>query len=181
MHFFQYQRQPCPPRTFAYVIQAGDTVYSLAQRYTTSVAAIISANPFLDLNFLQVGQRICIPMQLIYPACPEGNYYAILSGDTLYSIAQFFNVSLDDLLEANPAINPYQLLVGQIVCIPLATPPIACLAGTEYYTIQPGDTFYTIAQRFNTTVEDLIRLNPTINPQALLIGQQVCIPENHIV
>jgi LysM repeat protein len=166
----------CPPNSFAYVIKAGDTFFSLAQRYNTTVAAIISANPLVDPNRLRIGQTICIPRQPIYPPCPEGNYYTIKPGDTLYSLARFYNVSLNDLIEANPGINPDNLRVGQVICIPLATPPVTCPPGTAIYTIQAEDTFYRLARRFNVSVDALIRANPTVDPDALLIGQVICVP-----
>ncbi|RKD30536.1 LysM peptidoglycan-binding domain-containing protein [Thermohalobacter berrensis] len=167
----------CPPRTIPYTIRPGDTLYRLAIRYNTTVPAIVSANPFIDPRALRVGSRICIPTQPIYPACPEGNYYFIKSGDTLYSIARFYNVSLADLIEANPGIDPNRLSVGQVICIPLATPPVTCPEGTTTYTIQRGDTFYSIARRYGITVRELREANPNINPNALLIGQKICIPQ----
>jgi len=162
--------------TSPYVIQAGDTFYSLAQRYNTTVPAIISANPNVNPNLLQIGQVICIPRQPQYPSCPEGNFYTIQPGDTLYSLARFFNVSLDDLLEANPGIDPENLQIGQVICIPLVTPPVTCPAGTMPYTIKPGDTFYSIALRVGTTVDVLMSINPGVNPNALLVGQIICVP-----
>ncbi|SHJ33943.1 LysM domain-containing protein [Geosporobacter subterraneus DSM 17957] len=168
----------CPPGTISYVIRGGDTYYNLAQRYNTSIPALVSANPFVDPNRLMIGQSICIPRQQIYPACPEGNYYTIKQGDTLSAIALFFNVSLDDLIEANPAIDPDRLAVGQIICIPLATPPVQCPPNTTEYTVERGDTFYRIARRYNITVEALAESNPRINPYALLIGQKLCIPNS---
>ena len=52
-------------------------------------------------------------------ACPNGTEsYIIQEGDSLYQIAEKFNISLDSLLRANPYINPYMLFVGQIICIP---------------------------------------------------------------
>lgn len=173
---YPFNRQ-CPPRTVSYFIRAGDTFYSLARRFNTTVAAIISANALLDPNALRIGQQVCIPLQPIYPACPEGNYYSIRPGDTLYRIAIFYNVSLDDLIEANPGIDPTRLFVGQIICIPLATPPVTCPEGQNEYIVRSGDTFYSIAQRFGITVQELIRANPRVNPEALLIGQILCIPD----
>ena len=166
----------CPPGTFPYIIRAGDTFYNLARRFNTTVEAIISANPTANPNNLQIGQRICIPTQPIFPPCPEGNYYTIKQGDTLYKIARFFNISLDDLIEANPGIDPMNLMVGQVICIPLARPPVACPPGSMVYIVKAGDTFYSIAHRFNITVEALMMANPGVNPNALLIGQQICIP-----
>lgn len=173
---YSYYRQQCPPGTFAYVIRPGDTFYHLALRYKTTVSALISANPLVNPNALRVGQSICIPRQQIFPACPERNYYTIRSEDTLYGIARTYNVSLADLVEANPGINPYMLMVGQVICIPLATPPTTCPPNTTPYVIQAGDTFVKLAQRFNTAVSAIVRANPTLNPTALLVGQTVCIP-----
>ncbi|ADL12746.1 LysM peptidoglycan-binding domain-containing protein [Acetohalobium arabaticum] len=167
----------CPPNTEKYVIKAGDTLYELTQRFETTISALIGANPNIDPDNLQVGQEICIPLQERFPSCPEGNFYSIQPGDTLYKIAQRFNISVDDLQEANPRLDSQNLNVGEIICIPLATPPVECPESTVEYQIQAGDTFYEVAKRFGTTVEELQRLNPDVNPDALLIGQTICVPK----
>ena len=171
-----YALQQCSPGTMPYIIRPGDTFFSLARRFNTTVAAIISANPGVDPNRLQIGQRICIPMQPQFPPCPEGNFYTIRPGDTLFAIARRFNVSVDDLIEANPGIDPQNLRVGQVICIPLAVPQPVCPPGTFTYTIRAGDTFFSLARRFNTTVEALMAANPGVDPEGLLIGQRICIP-----
>ncbi|PKM82733.1 MAG: peptidoglycan-binding protein [Firmicutes bacterium HGW-Firmicutes-14] len=175
MYFYGY-RQQCPPNTVPYTIRAGDTYFSIARRFNTTVPALISANPGVDPNFLQIGQVICVPRQPIFPPCPEGNFYTIQPGDTLFALARFFNVSLDDLLEANPGIDPENLIPGQVICIPVAVPPVTCPTGTTPYTIRAGDTFFNLAIRFNTTVAAIAAANPGVNPNALLVGQVICIP-----
>ena len=167
----------CPPGTVSYRIQPGDTYYSLARAYNTTVPAIVSANPNIDPNRLQIGQAICLPTgQPEFPPCPEGNYYTIREGDTFYAIARRYNVSVDDMIEANPYVDPDRLRVGQVICIPVATPPVTCPSGTLAYTIQAGDTFYSLARRFRVSLDALLRANPGINPDALLVGQKICIP-----
>ena len=175
MTYPQFRR--CPPNTVPYLIRTGDTLYRLAQQFNTTVPALISANPFVDPDNLRIGQQICIPRQPIYPACPERNYYTIKPGDTLYRIARFFRVSLDDLIEANPGIDPNRIFVGQVICVPLATPPVTCPEGQGDYIVKPGDTFYRISQRYNVPLQSLLNANPGINPQALLVGQIICIPD----
>ncbi|HEX3046181.1 MAG TPA: LysM peptidoglycan-binding domain-containing protein, partial [Bacillota bacterium] len=58
----------------------------------------------------------------------------------------------------------------------LFTQALTCPAGSTPYTIQAGDTFYTIAQRLGTTVAAITALNPGVNPGALQVGQQICVP-----
>jgi LysM repeat protein len=115
---YYYYRKQCPPGTFLYTIKIGDNFYRLAIRFNTTVAAIISANPGVNPNNLLIGEIICVPRQKIYTACTEANYYTIKPRDTLYGIANRFNVSLDDLFEANPGIMPYMFMIGQVICIP---------------------------------------------------------------
>ena len=83
------------------------------------------ANPGVDPNNLQIGQVICIPQaappmppmpQL--PPCPNGFYYTVKQGDTLYTIGQHFNVSVQAIMNANQGVDPYNLQVGQVICIP---------------------------------------------------------------
>lgn len=171
-----YVRRRCPTGTFLYTVQRGDTLNKLAEQYNTTVLALVSVNPMIDPDYLLIGQNICIPQRPAYPTCPQGNYYRIKSGDTLYKIAKYYNISLDDLVEANPSIDPDKLAVGQTICIPLATPPVTC-QGQATHTIEEGDTLYQIAQMHNVTVGQLLNANPGINPRALLVGQVICIPD----
>ena len=113
-----------------------------------------------------------------YPKqCPPGTtLYHIKAGDTLYVISRFYNVSLDDLIEANPNIEPEQITPGEVICIPLTAPPVNCPIGASTYIVQKDDTFYSIAKRYKMHLSALLNANPNVNPDALLIGQSICIP-----
>ena len=174
--------QQCPQGSFAYTIRPGDTLFLLAQRFNTTVAAIQSLNPGIDPNNLRIGQIICIPGT--QPTnCPNGFFYTIRAGDTLYLLAQRFGVSVDAIIRANPGIDPNNLQIGQVICIPQAipTPDLPpCLHGV-YYTVKPGDTFYLIAQRFCVSVYELMSANPGVDPNNLMIGQILCIPKKCVI
>ena len=90
-----------------------------------------------------------------------------MTGTTVYMIMQY-----------NPGLNPYNLQVGQVLCLPpsATAPPPPCQSGI-YWTVAPGDTLYSIAQSMGTSVEKLLALNPGINPANLPIGLNICLPE----
>ena len=165
----------CPGGT-VYTIRAGDTFFSLAARFNTTVQAIINANPGVDPNNLQIGQQICIPVAPTPGECPGGFLYTIRAGDTFFSIARRFGISVNALIAANPNVDPDRLQIGQQICVPAPTPGPGFCPGGFLYTIRAGDTLFSLAARFNTTVQAIIDVNPGVDPDRLQIGQQICIP-----
>ena len=119
-------QQHCGAGTFPYVIRSGDTFFSLANRFNTTVDAIMMANPGVVPGRLFIGQVICIPSSSTppTPSCPAGSQtYIVRSGDTIFNLATRFNTTVDAILRANPGINPNNLQIGQVICIPTSTPP----------------------------------------------------------
>jgi len=164
----------CPPNHTPYIIQPGDTLYRIAQMHNVTVDSILRANPGIDPLYLRVGQRICIPTADTGFCPPNHTEYVIRAGDTLYRIAQTYNVTVESILRANPGIDPNSLRIGQRICIP--APTGVCPPNHIEYTIRAGDTLYRIAQTYNVTVDSILRANPGINPYSLRIGQRICIP-----
>lgn len=105
-------------------------------------------------------------------SCPEGRLYTIRPGDTLYAISQRFGVPVQRIIAANPGIDPNNLRVAQIICIPITA--IGCPGFV--YRIEAGDTLYALARRFRTTVDLILQFNPGIDPENLRVGQAICIP-----
>lgn len=165
----------CPGGT-VYTIVAGDTLFALAQRFNTTVQAIINANPGIDPNSLQVGRMICIPVAPGHGPCPGGFSYTIRAGDTFFSIARRFGTTVAALQAANPGVDPNRLQVGQQICVPAPAPGPGACPGGFLYTIRAGDTFFALASRFGVTVQALTSANPGVNPNNLRVGQQICIP-----
>jgi LysM repeat protein len=164
----------CPIGTFAYTVKPGDTIYALAMKYNTTVAAIIAANPGIDPNNLQVGQVICIPMGTPPPPLCDGMYYVVRPGDTFYSIANRFGITVAQLIAANPGVDPNNLQVGQLICIPKQTPPVPCPGGT-IYVVRVNDSLTSILLRFNISVMDLMAGNPNLCLEDIKVGDELCI------
>lgn len=119
------QNVQCPIGTLPYNINNGDTLKIIADRFGSTISAIMIANPGINPQNLQIGQRICIPQgSENTPECTSGNLYTIKKGDTLTTIAQAFDVTVKSILELNEELNPNNLTVGEIICLPLAPSPI---------------------------------------------------------
>jgi LysM repeat protein len=107
----------------------------------------------------------------IYRQCPAGHYpYSIQQGDTLNHIAYRLEVSVSRIIAANPGVDPNNLRVGQIICIP------ACPPNHTSIIIQPGDTLYQIAQSYHVSIASILEANPSVHPNYLRVGQRICIP-----
>lgn len=166
------------PGGFTYAVRAGDTFFSIARRFGTTVSALQAANPGIDPNRLQIGQQICVPAPAPAPGtCPGGFLYTIRSGDTFFSLASRFGVTLQALTSANPGVDPNRLQIGQQICIPAPAPvPTPGTCPGFIYIIQSGDTLFSLAQRFGTTVSVITAANPGVDPNSLQVGQNICIP-----
>jgi LysM repeat protein len=110
---------PCPQGTILYYIKPGDTFHVLARRFNTTVAAIASVNPGTNPKNLQVGQPICIPVRRSVVPCPPGSRYIIKAGDTFSKLAQRYGLSLAAIRAFNPGVDPTNLQVGQMICLPV--------------------------------------------------------------
>ena len=165
------------PDGFLYTIVIGDTLYSIANRYNISVQSILNSNPGIQAERLQIGQQICIPAQAPpQQPCP-GRLYRIQPGDTFINIARRFGYTLDALLAINPGINPNNLRIGQEICLPPSPGggPFPCYGGS-IYIVRAGDTLYSIARQYGVSLNQIIRTNPGLDPNNLIIGDPVCIP-----
>lgn len=103
-----------------YIVQWGDTLFSIANRFGTTVEALMAANG-LTSSLIYVGQRLTIPSSTSIVTQERSTGYLIRYGDTLYSIARRFGVAVEALMRDNGLYNPHFIYVGQKLTIPDST------------------------------------------------------------
>lgn len=157
--------------TNVYIVQKGDSLYSIAKKYGVSVDELKKANN-LTSNLLSVGQVLGIP-GVILPEPGEYFSYSVQKGDSLYSIANKFNVTIDQIKTFNNLTSDI-LSVGQQLLI-----PSAILEEQKYkiYIVKSGDSLWSIARKNDTTVDKLKEINGLTN-NLLSVGQSLFVPTN---
>ena len=150
-----------------YIVKKGDSLYSIARSNNMTVDKLKSLNN-LTSNILSIGQKLIISSGSNVP----NNVYVVKKGDTLWSIANNFNVSVNDLKNANNKSNN-SLSIGEQLIIPGKS--TGENVSTTIYTVKSGDNLYSIARRYNVTVNEIKSLN-NLTSNLLSIGQKLSIP-----
>ncbi|MDO5035359.1 MAG: LysM peptidoglycan-binding domain-containing protein [Porphyromonas sp.] len=175
-----------------HVVKAGETMYRIGKDYGVSVEELLKLNPTAR-DGIRPGQEIKIPM-----APAEPSYHAVQRGETLYSIARQYGVSVDQIMRANPQIkSETELATGIVLKIPAggtiasAEAPVAStqptntppplspqdgFVGLKAVTVPAGATIYSLVRSTGWTEEEFF----TYNPQArggLKAGSTILIPD----
>ncbi|MFQ5855701.1 MAG: LysM peptidoglycan-binding domain-containing protein [Anaerolineae bacterium] len=172
---------PPSPSRCVYTVKAGDTLFSIARQFGTTVSDIAQANGITNVNQIFAGQKLVIPNCEPGPEPPPGECftYVVKPGDTLYSLARRFGTTVSDIALRNNIVNPSLIFVGQKLTIcpkgaipPAPQPPAQCM----FYTVQRGDTLFSVALRYDSTVQAIAQANNIANPNLIFVGQKLCIP-----
>lgn len=165
----EYKNIPyTPPETTitdTYKVMSGDTLYSISKKLDTTVTELKKINN-LSNNNLSVGQILKIPTKVVDIGDTE--LYQVKSGDTLYSIANKYNITLNELKAINN-LTSNDLSIGQLLNVPSG------LSLVNSYIVEKGDTLYSIAKKFDISVNRLKEYN-NLTTNLLNVGQKILIP-----
>ena len=150
-----------------YTVKKGDSLWKIANKYNTTVEKLKSANN-LKTNTLSVGQKLVIPSISVSPEVSDT--YIVQKGDSLWSIANKFNMTVSELKNLNNLTNNL-LSIGQVLKIKDSSNN-----GKTTYTVQKGDSFWVIANKYGITTEELKSYN-NLKSNLLSIGQVLKIPQ----
>ena len=192
------------PTQQTYTVQEGDSPWTIASELGMSVDDLIALNPTIEDSML-VGDELIISgsassdaAETSSSATSSGNNqqtYTVQEGDSPWTIASKFDMSVDDLIALNPTIEDSMLIGDELIISgdtdssttaqpeepeeekPEETEESSSESGEtqqQTYTVQEGDSPWTIASRFDMSVDDLIALNPSIE-NSMLIGDELII------
>ena len=159
-----------PPRPLSYVIQPGDSLSVLADRWSTTVQALADANGISNPNLIQVGMGLRFPRG---PAALPPIEYTVQPGDTLGAIASHFDSTTATLMRLNELGDANLLRIGQTLRIPRAGTSRTFAPQPIFYTAEWGDSLTAIAGRFDTSVESILELNQIGDANLIRIGQEL--------
>ena len=147
-----------------YVVKAGDSLWKIAQKYQTTVDALKQINN-LTSDLIIPGQILQIPKGDV------NTMYVVKPGDSLWKIAQNYGIDVNELANFNNISGDY-LAIGQILMIPSRNDD------TLTYVVKPGDTLWSISQKYGVSVEAIKYMNGLMD-NIIYIDQVLQIPNNN--
>lgn len=155
-----------------YTVQRGDSLWSIAKRFNVGVNEIKAANN-LASNLISIGQKLVIPG--VAPSDQTNVTYVVQKGDSLWSIANANNTTVDEIANLND-LSTNTIYTGQILQIPNAgTSGVTTPDTNSVYVVKKGDTLYSISLKYNTTPSTIMNKN-NLTSGTLSVGQTLIIP-----
>jgi LysM repeat protein len=166
-------------------VQVGESIESVAKRYKITVADIYALNPDAKSNF-SVDTVLIIPESFVSNSTANTEVvkelvsykvYKVRRKETLFGIAQKFEVTVDEIKAHNKELYSKSLRKGDKIYIPQfkMKPKQVSTQIIQKYTVLPREGKWRIAYKFGISVPELEALNPTIGPY-LKAGQQLNVP-----
>lgn len=180
-------------------VQKGETVFSIAKQYNITAQDIYRLNPN-SRNGIQVNNILIIPMDSTDTSYSEEvvdfERHRVRRKETLYSIAQKYGVTVDDIKKYNKRLYSETLKRGDKIMIPIGVKTVVVANGnnggavtndntvvsdtTKVHTVLPKETKYGIARKYGISISELETLNPQLG-DTLKIGDALKVPQKEVV
>jgi len=176
--------------SLTYIVEKGDTLYSIARKYDVPVGELRTANKLDSKASIYIGQHIIIPTAEQKSLSTKDIFYIVKKGDTLFSISMKYKTTVDVLTSLNNLKSSSAIFVGQKLLVSKASetnqdtnitktkPETKNTDSPETvvsYKVQKGDTLYSIALDNKTTVTELRKLNNLTTSSVIKIGQSLIV------
>jgi LysM repeat protein len=171
----------------SHVVKRGETLWGIARKYEVSVGELMDLN-HMPNDKVHEGQVLKLPMPgesenvtgITAPAV-----HVVVKGETLRSIARANGITRDQLIHANPKLDPDNVKVGTKLKIPphpvegeegSPKPHATDETTSAKYVVGEKDTFYSIAKAHGLTVSAVAKANPDVAPEKLHPGMKLVLP-----
>lgn len=145
---------------FNHKVIKGENITQICKIYGVTPYDIYQLNPDASKG-IQENMILVIPKKNV--PTPVGIKHEVKTKETLFSIAQMYNVEILDIEKANPEITNSGINIGQTLVIPTTKKPvISTQNGNVFHEIKTKETKYSIAKQYGITIEQLEKLNPEI-------------------
>jgi LysM repeat protein len=174
----------------SHYVKEGETIYSIAKDYGVTTEAIYKLNPDVK-NGVNTNALLIIPEKgTIVSQEVKLKKHKVRRKETLFSIAQLYNVTIDDIKKYNKELYSRQLKKGEKIMIPIPVKKV--LTTTTYpkvdvevkpeftHTVLPKETKYGIARKYGVTIAELEKLNPGIGDN-LQMGVILKVPHAAVI
>lgn len=186
-----------------HTVEKGETVLSISKKYKITPYDIYRLNPDAK-NGLKTDTVLLIPNNPVKPL-PAGaevkakptkvtnTVHTVVAGETLFSVAKKYGVSVADLEKANAGQTAGGLKTGQELIIPVKGSGVAAQAKVAekqiakkqetaymYHTVEAGETKFGIAKKFGMTVQLIEELNPEVK-DTLPLGFRLKLAKNEVI
>lgn len=172
-----------------YTVKAGDTLYSISRRFGMSLSQLVSANGISTSSIIQPGETLRVvggeatsSVVRTNTTVTSGGHYTVQAGDTLYSIARRNGMNLSSLLSLNGLSQSSTIFPGQRLTLSQFEgtsagyrPTASSTSSTGNYTIQAGDTLYSISRRFGISLSTLLANNGLSASSLIRPGQTISV------
>lgn len=168
-----------------HVVQRGETLMQIAEQYRTDMTTIAEANGIRDINRINVGQSLIIPISVAEMGQNQV-IHIVRAGESVQSIADLYGITTEKLLEMNPQADVNNIIIGQSLYLdasiltrqsPIQPLSIGGNSETSFiHFVQSGETLFKIAQQYDTTVNDLATLNQISAPTLIMVNQPLLVP-----
>ena len=190
---------------YYYDVNAGESIYDIAAKLAVTKDEIIKNNPDAA-DGIENNMRLYFPVNgESKPATTiqeetTGTKHTVEQGETLYGLAKRYGLTVDELIAANPS-SANGLKIGQELIIPEknvnsttvnasqqvhdafsrnTAAQISAPQGSDpvFHTLQAGESIYTIAKQYNSSIEGIITANPGLKPAEYVAGAKVKVVPN---
>lgn len=178
---------------YKYEVQQGETLYAISKKIGISVEEMIKNNPTskegvaAGQTLLYYASKKYVASNVVKTEIPVkkevASTHVIQAEETKYSVSKKYGISITELEELNPHIKNVfeigmQIRLNKNIVLPkiasVETPAIT--TKTMFYTVQQGETLFSISRKFGISVEDITKKNPLVT-NGLTVGMELLLPE----